>query len=594
MKRTHINLTLVYILIMTISTSAQTPDWQWVKRGGGISNLSGSQTTSTGLERILDLCIDADNNYYFLAEINGVQTDYDGLNIQTYSNNNTKDILMVSTDCQGNFRWSKSIGGSANDFANSIEIDNNKNVYITGNTINPGGSGAPNFANDTIKAPAVFDGSLESSRKGMFIIKYNEFGIYQWFYEPEGPLNYSGAPIQKTVIEPNGRTHSLVRFGPGTHLEGQLNVTESLGQSAIVIYDASANLENFILINLEPDRANYDYQFAYDPNLQQYYIADTVRGTEPELSINGFGASTGDDKAFYLAALDNQGQVLWYHENNNVGGWSLGDIAIDDNGDIYFTGYQNNNFSNGSNDVDSFAGYTFVKDPNENDNQHPFLLKLDSNGNLIWGTNAGFYSPFPGRSISINGNDIYLGLGSLNNQWDGQAFGNETPNTGLFSSDGAVLRFNKSNGNLEEVIDLPGTGFDMIMAMDIDSNGNIVVGGHFGGTLLPGHPQSVTKVGGDTDFFIAQYGTGNCTLSTKDFGSQLEINLYPQPAKGMVYLQSQNNITQYEIYSIQGQTLQSGNIENNSLDISSLTTGLYLIKVGDNQGRSKVMKLVVE
>jgi hypothetical protein len=580
---------------MTISTSAQTPEWQWMKRGGGINNLTGSETTSTGVERVLDLKIDSDNNYYFLTEVTGVQTDYDGTTVATYSSGTNKDIFMFSTDCQGNFRWSKSMGGSANDFANSIRIDNNNNIYISGGTFNLGTEGV-NFANDTIKAPAVFDGSLQDQLKSIFIIKYDNQGNFQWFREPEGPVFDLAGFMQKTVVEPNGRTHSLVRLPPNTHLEGQLTVTDPLGQSAIVIYDANGNLENYVLLDIEPGRDRYDYQFAYDPNLQQYYIADTYRGsstTEPELSINGFGSNTTfGDKSFYLAALDNQGQVLWYHENDTQGGWSLGDIELDTNGDIYFTAYNDNDDTQPIPSV--FAGYAFEVDPSENNGQSPFLIKLDPNGNLIWGTNAVFYSPYPGRSISLNGNDVYLGLGSLNNQWDGQTFGNETPNTGLFSSDGAVLRFDKSNGNLEEVIDLPGTGFDMIMAMDIDSNGNIVVGGHFGGTLLPGHPQSVTKVGGDTDFFIAQYGTGNCTLSTKDFGSQLEIKLYPQPARGTVYLQSQNNIMQYEIYSIQGQTLQSGNIENNSLDISSLPTGLYLIKVSDDQGRSKVLKLVVE
>jgi hypothetical protein len=584
----------IFILFIILTTSqlsiAQTPDWQWVKRGGGINNLTGSETNSTGVERVLDLKIDTNNNYYFLAEVTGVQTDYDGTTVATYSSGTSKDIFMFSTDCQGNFRWSKSIGGSANDFANSIKIDNNNNIYVTGNTLNPGGSGAPNFANDTIKAPAVFDGSLQDELKSSFIIKYDNLGNYQWLREPEGPINNSGGSFQKAIVESNGRTHSLLRFFQGTHLEGQLTVTDPLGQSAIVIYDANGNLENYVLLDLKPGRALYDYQFAYDPNSQQYYIADTVRGTEPELSINGFGASTGDDKAFYLAALDNQGQVIWYHESKNINAWAVGDIAIDDNGDVYFTGM---NLTNTGNDYDTFAGFTFTT-ALPNTTRGPFLVKLDPNGNLIWATNATEDGRYPGRSITIKGNDVYLGLGNLTNQWDGIPFGNETLNTGLFSSDGAVLRFNKANGNLEEVIDMPGTGYDMIMAMDIDSNGNIVVGGHFGGTLLPGHPQSVTKVGGDTDFFIAQYGTGNCTLITEKFSKALDIKLYPQPARSIVYLQSEYDLKTFELFNIQGQKIETGEIHNDSVDISKLANGLYFIKVGNQNGQTKVMKLLVE
>ncbi|QTY26146.1 T9SS type A sorting domain-containing protein [Flavobacterium sp. CS20] len=594
-----INITLIiFICALHINVSyAQTPDWQWAKRGGGTVNLQGSEVFSTGVERILDLAIDQNDNYYFLAEVGASQTDYDGTLITTYSSNGAyQDIYMFSTDCQGNFRWSKSIGGRSIDRANSIVVDANDNIYISGITRNFG-SPAPHFSNDTIKTPAMLDGSMEEARKSMFIIKYDDQGNFQWLQEPEGPVNYFGAPLQKTVIEPSGRTHSLVRFGPGTHLDGQLTVTDSLGQSAIIVYDTNGNLENFIPLDMQPGLDIYDYQLAYDPNLDRYYIADTVRGTEPELSINGFGATTGDDKAFYLAALDNQGQVVWYHENNNVGGWSLGDIAVDDNGDIYFTGYQNNNFSNSSTAVDSFAGYTFEIDPIENDNQHPFLIKLDSNGNLIWGTNALRFSPFPGRSIAINGNDVYLGLGSLNNEWDGMPFGTGVSGVGLLATDNAVLRFNKTTGALQEVIPMPSASiaFDMIIAMDIDSNGNIVVGGHFGGSLLTADPnKSIFKTGGDTDFFIAQYGTGNCTLSTEEFSNSFDIKLYPQPASDKVFLQSQIPIMAYTIYNLQGQKIKQAKLDNNRIDIQQLSTGLYLIKVTNAQAKSQVLKLIVE
>lgn len=566
---------------------AQTPDWQWVKRGGGTVNLQGSETTSTGVERVLDLAIDSNNNYYFVTEVGASQTDYDGSLIQTYSTSGQRrDIFMISTDCQGDLRWSKTIGGGLDDWSTSINIDDFNNVYISGTTINTQ-SMPVHFATDSIKATPLENGSLELARKGIFTIKYDDQGNYQWLREPEGPVDYFGAPMQKAVIEPNGRTHLLVLLGPGTHLNGQLTVADGDLQNAIVIYDTNGNIENYILIDMQPGLDRYDYQFAYDPSLQQYYIADMQRIGSDDISINGFG--NGVDNGIYLAALDSQGQVLWYHDSESTS-WALGDIAIDDNGDIYFSGMY---LTRPGNDYDTFAGFTFVTNL-PNTHRGPFLVKLNSNGNLIWGSNATQDGRYPGRSIAIKDNDVYLGLGNLTNEWDGIPFGNETLNTGLFSSDGSVLRFNKTTGSLEEVIDLPGTGYDMIMAMDIDSNGNIVVGGHFGGTLLPGHPQSVTKVGGDTDFFIAQYGTGNCTLNTEDFSKQLDIKLYPQPARGMVYLQSEHDLKTYELFNIQGKKIQAGEIQDDSVDISNLSSGLYFLKVKDNAGLSKVMKLLVE
>ena len=584
----------VLVILIIHTTLAQTPDWQWAKRGGGSVNLiQGSEVFSTELERIIDLAIDSNDNYYFLAEVGASQTDYDGSLIQTYSTEGgRKDIFVVSTDCQGDLRWSKTIGGGFDDWPTSVSVDNDNNVYVSGVTINTQ-SEPVHFDNDSIKAAPVEDGNPEEARKGMFIIKYDDQGNYQWLQEPEGPVDYFGAPLQKTVIEPSGRTHSLVRFGPGTHLDGQLTVTEPLGQSAIIVYDSNANLENYILIDLEPGLDRYDYQLAYDPNLDRYYIADTVRGTEPELSINGFGAATGDDKAFYLAAIDNQGQVLWYHENSVRDGWAIGDIALDDNGDIYFTGRYNNDIGNS----DTFASFDFIGNPNTFDEKSPFLLKLDPSGNLIWGTNALEYSPFPGRSLAIEGNDVYLGLGSLFNEWDGMPFGTTVSGVGLLSTDNAVLRFNKTTGDLQEVIPMPSASldFDMIMAMDIDSQGNIVVGGHFGGTLLSGNPNgSITNIGGDTDFFIAQWGDGNCSLGTETPVATSEVQLYPQPADQVLKLKNGENIESYRIYDLAGKLLQEGKVHEARVNIGALPSGLYVIRLKDRSQDHYSKRLIVE
>jgi len=593
MQKNSLYIILISVFFLNTGT-AQNEDWQWAKRGGGTVSVQGSQTFSWGVERVIDLAIDSNDNYYFLAEVGAAQTDYDGSPIQVYntSNPNRKDIFMFSTDCQGNFRWSKSIGGGSNERASNIGVDNSNNIYISGVTINSTPP-APSFANDSIKTIAQFDGTPEIARKAIFIIKYDDQGNFQWLREPEGAIdNFFGGLMQKTFIEPNGRTHSLVKLIEGTHFNGQLTVPEGEFQSAIVIYDSNGNLEDFFEINMQPGFDRYDYQLAYDPNLDRYYLADTRRPSDDQLSINGFGVSSGDEKGFYLAALDNQGQVLWYHESSKKNSWTLGDIALDDNGDIYLTGEYNSD----TNDPDTFAGYNFTGDPNAFQERSPFLIKLDSSGNLTWGTNANLYSPFPGRSIAIKGNDVYLGLGSLNNEWDGVAFGTAVSGVGLLATDNTVLRFNKTTGGLQEVISMPSqtTAFDMIMAMDIDSQGNIVVGGHFGGSLLNNNPAgSINKVGGDTDFFVAQYGQ-DCTLGVNENPNNFSIKLYPQPASGVVNLESQTHLSRYEIFNLQGKSLQQGQVQQNQIDISKLSNGLYIIKILSDDNKTQVLKMVVE
>ena len=137
---------IALILLSSLSVQAQedTPDWQWAKRGGNTSGLIGSTIYGYGMERVLEVVVDSNNNYYFLAEVGANQTDYDGMPLTTYSaSGNKKDIYVFSTDCEGNLRWDKMIGGGISDYANSIGLDSNNNVYVTGQVINLSSSPSP-------------------------------------------------------------------------------------------------------------------------------------------------------------------------------------------------------------------------------------------------------------------------------------------------------------------------------------------------------------------------------------------------------------------------------------------------------------------
>lgn len=576
-------------------SNAQTQDWQWAKRGGGNSSMNtGSVIYSTGRDRVLEVAVDGDNNYYFLAEINSNNANYDGESITTYGNSNRKDIFIFSTTCEGNFRWKKTIGGGFSDYANSLKVDNNNNVYVSGKTISFPNFTSVHFDTDTIKAPAPAIGNLDESFKGAFILKYNQDGDFQWLVEPEGilssPLN---GGVLRMDIDENNTVHTLLIFLEGEHLDGQLVVDEDDSQTVIAKFDEDGNLLSYVLIDLEPGyNIGYDYQMVYDSNLDRYYIADTKRNGSDVISINGFGEATGNQKGFYLAAIDNQGEVIWHQESSRPNSWTLGDIKLDNNGDIYFTGVANSN----SSENDTFAGHVFEYTPSAG-NGIPFLVKLDSDGDLIWGTNADLSTRFPGRSIALGNNDVYVGLGMTYSEWDNQII--DGIELGGFVPDPTLLRFNANTGSLEEVIRMPDntSGQDEIMSIALDLNQNIIMGGHFSGTLLASHPlPTLSKLGGDSDFFIAKYGTNNCSLSTADFNTEsLQIKVYPNPAKHQVFFESSVRLNQVEVFNLQGKSLLQANlVQNNKLDIQNLKAGLYILKITSQNGEQITKKLIVE
>lgn len=508
----------LWLALLSLSFYAQTdPGWPWAKRGGGPGTFSTNSLYPNEFERIVDLAVDTDDNYYFLAEISGAQysdlVGYDDQELDTYnSSDDRRDIYVFSTDSEGNFRWDKMIGGGHDETATSINIDEENNVYVSG-TVFPRPYDSIYFDQDTIIPPPEDPYQVSDRTKGAFIIKYNQEGNYQWLQQPEGPhslfsLNnfFVFGYVAKTVIEPNGNTHSLILFPGGTHLNGQLEVEIPEGelQATVMNYDSSGNLISFFEIDMKPLKGKiYDYQLAYDSNLDRYYIADTNRKSSDTISINGYGASNYN-KGLYLAAVDNQGEVLWYHESTNFGANNLGDIQLDSEGNIYFTG----GFFSLQNQPDSFAGYEFIMNGSVGSGEiSPFLIKLNPDGTLIWGTNPESYSRFPGQSIAIQGNEVYLGLGMLKNTWgDLEVPGPE--GAGLVP-DPIIMHFNAQTGEPLEVISTPEVSIynDQFTALGIDSENNLIAGGFFGNHLFYEEPFAIFNSGGPSDFFIAKYRT---------------------------------------------------------------------------------------
>lgn len=591
---------IALILLSSLSVQAQedTPDWQWAKRGGNTSGLIGSTIDAYGMERVLEVVVDTDNNYYFLAEVGANQTDYDGMPLTAYSiNGSRKDIYVFSTDCEGNFRWDKMIGGGIDDSANSIGLDSNNNVYVSGYVRNSSTTPPPpHFDTDSIKGPA--NSQAGEMLKNMFIIKYDQDGNYQWLREPEGALSGTfGGYFMRSFIEADGTSHHFVRFYEGTHLNGQLTVADGELQAAIVVYDADGNLDHFFTIDMETYNF-YDHQMVYDANLNRYYIADTKRNPTDEISIDGYGVASGAEKAFYLAALNEQGNVIWYHENQHKNSYAVGDLKLDDNGNIYLTGKYMGEGRVDSNlefTPDSFAGFDFVTAPME-ESKGPFLVKLDSDGNLIWGTNAIEYSPFPGRSIAIDGDDVYLGLGILGNSWGGVNV--PGPELQGLVPDPSIIHFDAATGDVENVISMPQTSsyHDAFMSIALDSYGNIIGGGYFGGSLFSNHSvETLNNIGGDSDFFIAQYGSGNCseTASSEDF-NKTKLKIHPNPTSGIVNIIYEDEITAYKVYDLQGKVLQSGNLKHKQVNLSKLQPGLYMLSLTDTNGKQSYVKVVRE
>lgn len=593
----------VLTMFLTCALFAQTPldpGWQWAKRGGSVAQLT-SGSYDARHERILDIAVDSNNNYYYLAEVGGYTFTLDTMEFESYNDVPTlKDIFIFSTDQYGHLRWKKIIGGSGFDYASSIATDIQGNVFVSGETVNiPLGSGPYNtvvhFDTDSIMPEAT--SSPGPANKKLFIIKYDSEGNFQWLRQPEGdqtPLSKSGT-ILKMIVEPDGTTHSLIALIAGTYFDGELTIPpmDTIGnirpkQAMIIKYNSGGDFEGYTLIDMKPIDGRYGYQFAYDPELDRYYIGDTGRGnqyTNP-LSINGYGEGT-INKAIYLAAVNGDGEVLWYHENQFLNNnYAAGDLTIDELGDIYYTGM--------TGAPDSFAGYEIQHAQPGVDNSSPFMIKLDSDGNLIWGTTSIFTSPFPGQSIVIKGEHVYLGLGMLQNSWDGLEI--PAPSGAGWIPDIQIIRFDAETGVAQEVIqnNMFTPTRDAITAMALDKNGDLVVGGYFGSDLFYGTDFHIHNSGQDSDFFIAKYQLPDTIVGVTERAVAKQLGVYPNPTAGRLSLQGPATFSTYTLTDLQGRTVASGAVVDDQVELSALERGVYILQVRSRHGEVWNAKVVKE
>lgn len=78
-------------------------------------------------------------------------------------------------------------------------------------------------------------------------------------------------------------------------------------------------------------------------------------------------------------------------------------------------------------------------------------------------------------------------------------------------------------------------------------------------------------------------GWMDCNLSIDDIEKPLEIIISPNPVKNILNIQTQETITEVSVYDLLGKKISINKASANTIDISNLTQGIYLlIVIGDN------------
>ncbi len=347
----------------------------WAKQIGGATNDAGNAIT-----------IDIHGNVYITGSFEGT-VDFDpGTGVYNLAALTSDNAFVEKLDANGNFVWAGKFASTSNGFGNGISVDNNGNVYTTGN-----------FQGSTDFDPGAGIVSFNSfGGYDIFVSKLDSNGNYVWAKQMGGASDEAGNSIKTDGagnVYSTGYFQATADFDPSS----AVNNLTSEGSTDIYISKLDAN-GNFVWVDgIGGLLGDMSYALVLDSN-NNIYITGNFQGTvdfDPGAGTQNF-TSMGNYDIFVLK-LNNSGNYKWVKQMGGTQDDGAYAIALGLGNTIYTTGY-----FQGTADFDPGSGTKYIL---SNGGSDIFVSKLDSNGNYVWAGDMGGTSNEAGFSILLDYNN---------------------------------------------------------------------------------------------------------------------------------------------------------------------------------------------
>jgi hypothetical protein len=184
-------------------------------------------------------------------------------------------------------------------------------------------------------------------------------------------------------------------------------------------------------------------------------------------------------------------------------------VAVDDSGNPYVAGYFESS-------TITFGSYTLTNAGGRD----IFLVKYDSNGNVLWATSAGGTDNEKAKSVAVDasGNPYVAGFFESPTI----TFGPYTLTNVVNYYEDMFLAKYDANGNVLWAASAGGIDIDAAYSVAVDTSGNPYVAGFFRSTTITFGSYTLTNTGGG-DGFLAKYDAdGNVLWATSAGGTDID------------------------------------------------------------------------
>ena len=276
----------------------------------------------TGPDRGLSIETDA-NGYSYVTGYFFQGADL-GNGVFLTANSGSQDMFVAKFDPNGMALWAKSGGGPKGDKGNSITIDQNGNVIVTGQY-----NGAATFGN--VNTTSMNDPDTGEPTDDIFVAKYDTNGNLQWLKTGAAPFIDRGLGVG---ADSQGNIYAIGQFSDTITFD-QTHTNNQYNSIFIIKYDPSGNEQWFRKIG--GSIQNIAYDIALDAADNIYLTGDFQNSmtffTPSQHTING-------DYRYniFVAKMSSDGEHIWSDSDGSDNQVSSRAISLDQNSNMYITG----------------------------------------------------------------------------------------------------------------------------------------------------------------------------------------------------------------------------------------------------------------
>lgn len=352
------SLLIVAAIFLCVSSHAQT---YWMNHAGGPT-----------IDEGMDISLDGAGNSY----VTGYFTTLADFGTLSVNSSGLDDVFLAKLGTNGLYQWVVKAGGTGSDRALSIQTDATGNSYITGYFY-----GSATFGTQTITSAGAQD---------VFIAKYDSNGNCLWVQSAGG----AGADIGNGIAVDNSGNVVVTGEFAGTAVFGSSSLSSMNGSVDVFTTKLSAG-------------GNFQWAKKGSAHLNDRGIDVTCDATGNIYITGQFSDTITFDQvhlnnmlnAIFVVKYDAAGNEQWFRKIG-AGAMNIANSITSDGTSIYLAGDFQGTIT--------FFGAT-------NTNLTPtyangiFIAKYDLSGNLTWNVSESSDSPVTGRSIHVNGANLYLG-----------------------------------------------------------------------------------------------------------------------------------------------------------------------------------------